>query len=524
MGKRGPSPIKINWKEFDKLASYQCTQLEIADFFGIDISTLENACERNFGVKLSVLWDQKKGQGRLKLKKIQFTLARSSPGMAIFLGKQMLGQTDEPADLQILSALQAAGLTTEEAVKLIREQASRAELKGKKSFAEFCLTAKYPAPFPKQIEMYEFAILEEIARLLLGARGYGKTDYAVICGLAYDIYLNPFTSTNLVLSKSKERNASIIKEVADACRANGMHFEKENATSLRVAGLRGKDHSLSTLTVRGLSLRGRHPKRVIFDDPVTEDDTSQKTRDRVEKVFNEVMKLTSNVLIIGQPAHKFDLYAKLRPLLKKMELPHGTIPELDHDLVAQRAAGVSEESISASYHLKILDVGTTPFDKVKYLDVYPVGSSVAFIDPSHEGNDLTALAIMRAYMGGVAVVGFCWKRAWNHCADEMLDQIKKFSVARVCFETNGLGDMPVELLRKGLGNTGIGVVGRKSLNEKHSRIMAAGALAHNIHLARESHKLFIDRVVQYEYGAEPDDPPDALSTCLEWLGLIRGKQ
>ncbi len=397
------------------------------------------------------------------------------------------------------------------------------EKKAEKSFSQFCETAGYPAPFAKQVEMTNFGIAETAARLLLGSRGYGKTDYVVILGIAYDLYLNE-ANTNLIITKSKERNAAILKEIASACKLNGMTFEKENSTCLRLTGLHGKDHSVSAVTIKTVTLRGRHPKRVIMDDPVTEDDVSEATRAHVERVYNEINKLCGNILIIGQPAHKYDLYAKIRDKVKTMEVPHGTIKELDHDLEAQRLAGVDEASISASYFLKVLSEGTSPFDQVRYIEGYPTGdSSVAFIDPSFEGGDYTALSIVKGYMQGVAVAGFVFKKAWNHCLDEMVPMLKKYNVQRLAFETNSLGTMPLDLLRRTFGDD-IGVVGRKSNTNKHSRIMAAGTYAHLIHLSKESHKTYIDHVVKYEYKAKFDDAPDSLASCLEWIGLIRGKE
>jgi hypothetical protein len=392
------------------------------------------------------------------------------------------------------------------------------------TFDKFCENAGYPMPYPKQIEMMDFGMGETEARLILGSRGYGKTDYVVILGLAWDIF-NDRQSTNLIITKSKERNAAMLDEINKALVANGVTIDKCSATSLRVAGLHGKDHSVSTTTIKSISLRGRHPRRVIMDDPVTEDDASEKTREHVVRVYNEINKLTGNILILGQPAHKFDLYAKLRPLLKKMEVPHGTIPELDHDLDAQRQAGVDERSIQMSYFLKVPDEGTTPFDSIKYVDLFPTGdSAVAWIDPSYEGGDYTALCILKAHMDGVAVVGFVYKKAWNHCLDEMVAKLKKYNVKRLAFETNNLGDQPVIMLGQLLSQTGVGIVGRKSTLEKHSKIMAAGAYAHLIHLSKESDMIFQNQVVQYEYKAKHDDAPDSLASCLEWLGLIRGKR
>jgi hypothetical protein len=490
--------------------------VDIADAFGVSRDVIHD----RFATEIT------KGRAELRddLRRAQIAAAkRGNSAMLVWLGKQYLGQSDKSIDEYLLEAIQSAGLTKEDLLSMIENKSSLTALTKKKSFEEFCETAGYAPPYPKQIEMMSFGIEETVARLLLGARGYGKTDYVVILGIAYLIYLDPSHETNLIITKSKERNAAMLREIQSACEKNGVVFERANATHLRAAGLHGKDHSVSAVTIKTVTLRGRHPKRVIMDDPVTEDDTSDATRRHVEKVYNEVSKLCSNILIIGQPAHKYDLYAKIRNLVKTMEVPHGSIPELDHDLVAQRAAGVDEASISASYFLKVISEGASPFDAVRYMESFPTGdSAVAFVDPSFEGGDYTALTILKAHMQGVAVVGFVWKKAWNHCLDEMAPKLAKYGVKRLAFETNNLGDMPIDMLRDLF--KGLGVVGRKSNTNKHARIMAAGSFAHLIHLSKESDKTYIDHVVKYEYKAKFDDAPDSLASCLEWVGLIRGKK
>lgn len=398
-------------------------------------------------------------------------------------------------------------------------------------FKTFANRAGYEMPYDLQVEMMNFGVFSTGAKMILGSRGYGKTDYVVILGVAYSLYLDWIDAaiegrspelTYLVITKSDERNASILTEIGKAATANGVVFTKQSASTLRIEGLRGKDHSVSALTIGSSAFRGRHPKRIIMDDPVTEEDSSEATRRRVQRVYNEVSKLTANILIIGQPVHKFDLYETLRPFLDKMEVPHGSIPELDHDLVAQRLAGVSEESIQASYFLKVISEAGNPLENVSFLDAFPPGgNSVAFVDPSFEGGDYTAMTVIKVHFEGVAVFGKCWKRAWFNCVDEIQDVITETGVQRLCFETNSLGEQPIVLLRELLD--GVGVVGRKSLGNKHARIMAAGPFSKSIYLAKSSDRAYIDQIVKYEYGAKNDDAPDSLASALEWIGLIRGK-
>lgn len=391
-----------------------------------------------------------------------------------------------------------------------------------KSFDEFCEAAHYPKPFQKQKDMRAFGFETPGAHMILGARGYGKTDYVTILGSAYKIYVD-HTYRVLIVSKSEERNAAMVAEISKALESNGVKLEKETRTCIRVLGVHGKDHSVSAITVGTSAIRGRHPDLIIMDDPVTEDDVSEATRSRVQRLYNELYKLTPNILIIGQPVHKHDLFETLRPVLKCMEVPYGEIPELDSDLEAQRAAGVSEESIQASYFLKVVSETGFPLDQVKTADTFPIGdNAVAFIDPSFEGGDYTALTITRMVGDAVFVFGRCYKQAWYHCLDKISAELTRYKVSKVCFETNALGDQPVIMLRDLLD--GIGVIGKKSTGHKHSRILQAGALAPWIHIAKTSDRIYIEQITKYEYGAKNDDAPDSLASCLEWIGLIRGKQ
>lgn len=401
----------------------------------------------------------------------------------------------------------------------------------KKSFTEYCLTAGYPAPFEKQIEMMNFAMATDDPRILLGARGYGKTDYCTVLGTGYEIYSNWFdhiysnaelTETNLIITKSKTRNTAIIEEIASSLIKNGVELEKQNSSCIRVKGLAGKDHSAEVLTIKS-SFRGRHPKRLTMDDPVTEEDTSEAMRALVKKKYDEAYKLSKNIVIIGQPAHAFDLYAELRPQIKKLEVPHGTIHQLDADLSAMALAGVDKNSIEMSYHLRIPKNGLMPFSEIKYVDRFMNGDCVAFIDPS-DGGDFTAISILKGYGDGIMVQGHAWQRAWYHCTDDFVPMLLARGVRRICFETNATGTQPLIQLRQLLSPHGIGVVGVHSDTNKHATIMAAGSYSPLLHLSRESDKVYIDQVVKYEHNSKYDDCPDSLARGLQWMGLIKGKK
>lgn len=95
MGKRGPKKIQINWKQVETMASIQCTQEEIASVCGCSLDTLENRCLEDHKIKFSEFFKQKREGGKSSLRRRQWLLAENNPAMAIFLGKNYLGQRDK---------------------------------------------------------------------------------------------------------------------------------------------------------------------------------------------------------------------------------------------------------------------------------------------------------------------------------------------------------------------------------------------------------------------------------------------
>ena len=372
------------------------------------------------------------------------------------------------------------------------------------TFEEFCELAGYPQPYKKQEQMRLFAFPEDenlrVPRLILGARGYGKTDYITILGLAFEIYKSPQIHA-VLMTKEFERGKEIMAEVAVVLQRVGVKMKGQSQRKLYTENSVGKEPTLTTLAVRSKGLRGRHPDMIFLEDLITPDDSSEAERHRVQKVYEEVLKLTSNVVLIGQPVHKLDLLQKLRFLIPTLAVKHGDIPELDVDLIAQRAAGVSEQSIAASYHLEILDDASLPFGNVQTCN-YSAPNCVAFVDPSHKGGDYTAIAI-----GGM--------------------HFEFFGVKSVCFETNGLGDEPVIRMRQ----LGAPCVGLNTTEHKHTKIINCAFFSEHIKLQKiegnfdsqvlQANQIFIEQVKNYEYRAKHDDSPDATAGLMKYLGISK---
>jgi len=88
-------PIQISKTEFEKLCGLQCPLHEIADWFDCSEDTIERWCKRTYKKRFAEVFDQKRGRGRIALRRAQFELAKKNASMAIFLGKNYLGQRDQ---------------------------------------------------------------------------------------------------------------------------------------------------------------------------------------------------------------------------------------------------------------------------------------------------------------------------------------------------------------------------------------------------------------------------------------------
>ena len=95
--KMGRPRTEIDAEQFEKLCDIQCTLDEIASFFRCSPDTIERWCKRTYKEGFAVVYKKHSAGGKISLRRSQFRLAEKSASMAIWLGKQYLGQRDELA-------------------------------------------------------------------------------------------------------------------------------------------------------------------------------------------------------------------------------------------------------------------------------------------------------------------------------------------------------------------------------------------------------------------------------------------
>jgi hypothetical protein len=94
-GKRagaGRKPVTIDLAELEKLCSLQCTDEELAAWFGVSTRTIE---KRRKQPKFEEVMARGRAKGRISVRRSQMKLLEAGKGtMAVWLGKQLLGQRD----------------------------------------------------------------------------------------------------------------------------------------------------------------------------------------------------------------------------------------------------------------------------------------------------------------------------------------------------------------------------------------------------------------------------------------------
>lgn len=85
----------FNWQIFEELCKIMCTQEEISAVMGLSHDTLQRAVEFRYCRRFKDVMKDLQAGGRASLRRNQFKLSETNAAMAIWLGKQYLGQTEK---------------------------------------------------------------------------------------------------------------------------------------------------------------------------------------------------------------------------------------------------------------------------------------------------------------------------------------------------------------------------------------------------------------------------------------------
>lgn len=91
----GRPPIKLDKELFEEACSLCCTEEEIARLCKCSVDTLERWCKREYQLSFADIYKRNSERGKMSLRRNQLRLSETNATMAIWLGKQWLGQRDD---------------------------------------------------------------------------------------------------------------------------------------------------------------------------------------------------------------------------------------------------------------------------------------------------------------------------------------------------------------------------------------------------------------------------------------------
>jgi len=92
----------IDWIMFENLCGIHCTQSEIASMLKIHPDTLrDRAIEYYNDIDFSTIYKKLQENGKCSLRRNQFAMSKTNASMAIWLGKQYLGQKDKEEETNV---------------------------------------------------------------------------------------------------------------------------------------------------------------------------------------------------------------------------------------------------------------------------------------------------------------------------------------------------------------------------------------------------------------------------------------
>ena len=81
-------------RQFETLCGMQCTEEEICSVFEVSKDTLLRWCKNTYEMDFADVFKEKRAYGTASLRRTQWRMAEDNVAMAIWLGKQYLGQRE----------------------------------------------------------------------------------------------------------------------------------------------------------------------------------------------------------------------------------------------------------------------------------------------------------------------------------------------------------------------------------------------------------------------------------------------
>lgn len=279
-----------------------------------------------------------------------------------------------------------------------------------------------------------------------------------------------------------------------------------------------------SFTALGLNggITGKHFDRILLDDFVTLEDRiskaeREKTKEILREIMNNIIDPGKPVSFIGTPWHRDDAWTIVPVTPAKFNVDRCQI--LTPELIAEKKRKTTPFLYAANYELK-LDTDKSKMFQDPTLNVpwdFRDGTAYAHLDASYDGNHYSALTIMAKKKNGrIQAVGFTDPGNVKDWLAHIKKMYRKYYVSTLYNETNpDKGYTADSLETTDSTGDGIDVTRYAEKRNKHIKISTHLYEAWDlIDWAPETDKEYLNQILDYSEGMEPDDAPDSAASLL----------
>jgi len=135
----------------------------------------------------------------------------------------------------------------------------------------------------------------------------------------------------------------------------------------------------------------------------------------------------------------------------------------------------------------------------------------AWCDPAYGGKDTTALVVMTREGDDVHLKGWVWRKSIIDLYATIAVILQDHSCGTLCMDSTGDKGLAAEAMAKHWPAT----IGKPESMNKHAKIVSyVGGNWGRLKFAPDSMPEFLEQVLSYAEGAQPDDGPDAVACIL----------
>lgn len=361
---------------------------------------------------------------------------------------------------------------------------------------------------------------------------------ALVVGIIRELFLYP-SKTILLLRKTDELSGKVLSFTQSKIESeNGIKFFKTCYNFQKIQGeiwnnsrmllsintARQVESNLESIGI-GANITGKHFDLIVVDDIITDIDRySRAERERVKNYVYEllnIIKRGGKIIFTGTPWHKEDAWEIIQNIcgeIKDYDCYTTGIMTIDQIIEERRIRPPS--LFAANYELKHINEEGRLF-KNPFLGKTPAGiKKLGFLDPAYGGNH-TALTIGGVENGKIYLTGCIWNKSVIDLYSEILQKLKQENCGTLYIESNadkGYSVRDLSRLRGGF------IKPFWEKENKHIKITQnLYKFWENIIIDESAEPDWINEILDYAEGEEPDDAPDSAASLIKIMRMLKKK-